>query len=402
VRLRSVAWAGLAGVTAAALLNSGALLFATLAASALAALLVTTRRHMFAAFTFERTLSRRVVAWGGELEITMSVTNAKLLPLVWMRVSDQWPAGLEPLGFALRRVSYQGTQTFVQTVSVRWYERLRRRYRVRCTQRGLYRFGPVELEAGDPFGIAGVGQTLEARQELAVLPRVLDVPFVDLLTGHPLVEETVAHSLARDPTALRGVRPYRPGDPMRAVNWRATARLGGLHTNEFDPASLAAVRLLLDVGGPFNTWQAVDSESLERLCCVVASLAVAFAAQGFAVGLASNARLTRDWRAVDIEPAEGALPEVLETLARVIPFTARDVGPVLTAELADESSRADCVVVTAALRDDLCGGVARLRAVRPTTVVYVGRPTDDEASKVDMVVSGDFDWRTGDALPLVP
>ncbi|MGZ4198993.1 MAG: DUF58 domain-containing protein [Thermoleophilia bacterium] len=401
MRLRSIAWAGLVGLTVAALLHSGALLFATLAASALAALVVTTRRHMFAAFAFERTLSRHVVSWGSELEITMSVTNAKLLPLIWLHVRDEWPAGVEPLGFGLRRVSHHGTQTFIQTVSVRWYERLRRHYRVRCTQRGLHRFGPVELEAGDPFGIAGVTRTLEAHQEVAVLPRVLDVPGFDLLTGHPLVEETVAHSLARDPTALRGIRPYRPGDAMRAVNWRATARWGELHTNEFDPASLAAVRLLLDVGGPHNTWQAIDPERMELLCVVAASLAGVFAAHGFGVGLASNARLTRDWRAVDIEPAEGALPQVLETLARVIPFTARDVGPVLAAELADENSRADCVVVTAALRADLRGRVAQLRAMRPTMVVHVGRPTDDEASLVDLVVPDDFDWRTSDALPLV-
>lgn len=400
MRLRSIAWAGLAGIIVAALLHSSALVFASLAASALAALVVTTRRRVFAAISFERTLSRRVVSWGGELEITMSVINAKLLPLLWMRVRDEWPVGLEPLGFALRPEINRGTQAFIQTVSVRWYERLRRRYRVRCGERGLYRFGPVELEAGDPFGIAGAIQTLEAREDLAVLPRVLDVPDFDLFTGHPLVEETVAHSLAHDPTALRGTRPYRPEDMMRAINWRATARCGELQTNEFEPAALAAVRLLVDVSTLRAAWQGIDPERMELLCVVAASLAAAFAAQGFGVGLASNARLARDWRAVDIEPAEGALPEVLEALARSLPYASRDLAAVLAAELADESSRADCVVVTAALRPGVRGHVAQLRAERPTTVVYVGRPTKEEASLVDIVVPGDFDWRTSDALPL--
>jgi uncharacterized protein (DUF58 family) len=401
VRLRSIAWAGLAGLAAAALLHSSALLFASLAASALAALVVTTRRRVFTAFSFERTPSRRVVSWGGELEITMSVTNAKLLPLLWMRVRDEWPAGLEPMGFALRPVIHHGTQAFNQTVSVRWYERLRRRYRVRCGERGLYRFGPVQLEAGDPFGIAGAIQSLEAREEFAVLPKVLAVPGFDLLTGHPLVEETVVHSLAYDPTALRGTRAYRPGDPLRTINWRATARWGELHTNEFEPASLAAVRLLLDVSTLQNVWQGIDPARVELLCVVTASLAVAFAAHGFGVGLASNARLARDWRAVDIEPAEGALPVVLESLARVLPYAGCDLGSVLDAELADESSRAECVVVTAALRAGVRGALAQVRAQRPTKVVYVGRPTDGEAPLVDIVVPGDFEWRTSDALPLL-
>jgi uncharacterized protein (DUF58 family) len=394
-------WAGLAGLVVAALLHSSALVFAALAATALAALVVTTRRRVFRAFTFDRTLSRRVAPWGSELEVTMSVTNAKLLPLVWMRVRDEWPAGLEPLGFALGPVSHRGTRAFIQTISVRWYERLRRRYRVRCLERGLHRFGPVELEAGDPFGIAGVSRTLEVRQELAVLPRVLDVPGFDLLTGHPLVEETVAHSLAYDPTALRGTRAYRPGDSLRAINWHATARWGTLYTNEFEPVSLAAVRLLLDVSALHKVWEGIDPALMELLCVVAASLAAAFAAHGFGVGLASNARLARDWRTVDIEPAEGALPEVLETLARVLPYPGRGLGALLAAELADESSGADCVVVTAALRPGVRGSLAQLRAARPTKVVHIGRPTDHEAPLVDIVVPGDFDWRTSDALPLL-
>jgi hypothetical protein len=158
--------------------------------------------------------------------------------------------------------------------------------------------------------------------------------------------------------------------------------------------------LLLDVGVLQNTWQGVGPERTELLCVVTASLAAAFAAHGFGVGLASNARLTRDWRAVDVEPAEGALPDVLETLARVDRSTVRDFGQVLAAELADESGTADCVVITAALRPGVRGYVARLRAERPTVVVYIGLPTDDEARLVDLVVPSEFDWRTSDALPL--
>jgi len=401
VRLRSIFWACLAGLALAAVLHSGALVFATLAASALAALVVGARHRLFTAVTFDRTLSRRVVDWGGELEITMSVTNAKLLPLVWMRVHDEWPHGLEPQGFALNPMTHLGRQAFVQTISVRWYERLRRHYRVRCTERGLHRFGPVELEAGDPFGIAGVDQDLEAAAEIAVLPKVLRIPGFDQLLGTPLMEETVAHSLAHDPTALRGIRPYRPGDAMRAINWRATARTGELQTNEFDPTALAAVRLLLDVRSLQKAWEGIDPELMELLCVVTASLADAFAAHGFGVGLASNALLARDWGPVDVPAEQGALPEVLETLAQMRSFSARDFGYVLAKELADESSRADCVIITAALRPGERAQVAQLRAERPTRVVHVGPPHSAEAPLVDFVVPRDFDWRASDALPFV-
>jgi uncharacterized protein (DUF58 family) len=400
VRLRDILWACLGGLVIATLLHSAALAFAALTASAVAALVVVTRRRVFTALAFERTPSRRVVSWGTELEITMSVTNDKLLPLVWLRVRDQWPPGLEPLGFGLRPMSYLGRQQFDQTVSVRWYERLRRHYRVRCVQRGLHRLGPVELETGDLFGISGVTQTLEAPQEFAVLPKVLDVPGFDLLWGLPLVEEVGERSLAHDPTALRGIRAYRPGDPLRAINWRATARAAALQTNEFDPASLAAVRLLLDAGSHYKAWEGIDARLMEVLCVTVASLASAFDARGYAIGLASNACLTNEWRTPDLDPAHGALPDVLETLARLEPYTGRDYGSVLAAELADEASTAACVLVTSVLRPPARAMVARLRSERPTTVVFVGRPDTDELACVDLVVPGDFDWRTSDALPL--
>lgn len=402
MRLRDIFWACLAGLAVSALLHSAALAFATLTAAVIATLVTASRRGVFRGFAFERIPSRRVVSWGGELDVTLTVTNDKLLPLVWLRVRDEWPVGMEPLGFTLSPIAHLGRQVSVQTLSLRWYERLRRHQRVRCVQRGLHRLGPVELQAGDPFGIAGVDLGLEARQEFVVLPKVLDIPAFDLVAGRPLVEDVARRSLARDPTALRGTRPYREGDALRAVNWRATARLGALHTNEFDPASLAAVRLLMDAGSLFKPWEGIDPELMELLCVVVASLADAYAARGYAVGLASNACLTHEWRAADLPPANGGLPDVLETLARLRPYTARDYGSILAAELADEAAASDCVVVTAALRPPVRTILARLSAERRTTVVFVGRPGAAEAPFVDAVVPADFDWRTSDALPLHP
>jgi uncharacterized protein (DUF58 family) len=399
MRLRSVLWLCLAGLVASTVLRAPALVFATLAASAIAALVIIVRRRLFRGVMFERSVSRSVVPWGGDFEVSLSITNDKLLPLVWLQVRDQWPASVRVEGVALRQVVVLGRQELLQTVSVRWYERLRRRYQVRCEQRGVHRFGPVEMQAGDPFGIAGVSTRREDHRDIVVLPRVLDVPALPVVLGRPLVEEEAVRSLAVDPTALRGMRPYRPGDPMRAVNWRATARTGALHTNEFDPASLAAVRVLLDVGSLYRPWEAIQQELMELLCVVAASLASACAERGYAVGFASNAAGAGEGRVPDLEPATGALSEVLDVIARLRPFTSRDYGSVLRAELDGDAGTA-CIVVTSRLRPEARETLAMLRAERPTTVVFVGDPAQDEAPCVDLVVPADMDWRTADALAL--
>jgi uncharacterized protein (DUF58 family) len=400
VELRSIAWATVAGLVVAVILQSRDLVFATLAAAALAALVVVSRRRIFRAFTFTRVPARRVVPWGGRLDVTLTATNAKLLPVVWLRISDEWPAGIEPRGFALSASFVRGTQGFSQTISLRWYERVTRHYQVRCVARGLHGFGPAELEAGDPFGIAGVARPVAGVERFVVLPKVLRVPALDALVGHPLVEAPADRSLAHDPTALRGTRLYRPGDPLRAVNWRATARRGVLHTNEFDPTTLAAVKLLVDVGVTEHAWQGVDPERVELLCVVAASLAAAVAERGSGVGIVSNAHLAGKAGTVDVEPREGALDEVLESLARVLVLLAHDFRLVLEAELADVDADADCLLVVPALRPPVRPLVEQVRRERGAHVVYVGEPSAAELPLVDAVVPATFDWRAADALGL--
>lgn len=48
-------------------------------------------------------------------------------------------------------------------------------------------------------------------------------------------------------TDFREIREYRPGgDPLRKINWKATARLGDVLVNEYEPEGRATVMLYLD------------------------------------------------------------------------------------------------------------------------------------------------------------
>jgi len=75
-----------------------------------------------------------------------------------------------------------------------------------------------------------------------------------------------------------------------------------------------------------------------------------------------------------------------------------DYQSVLARELADETAEADCVVIAARLRPAVRAVLAQLRAERPTRVVFVGAPNEDEAPEVDLVVPAGLAWRRVDAL----
>ena len=92
----------------------------------------------------------------------------------------------------------------------------------------------------------------------------------------------------RDPSSLIGIRPYRAGDPLKAINWRATARTSGLQTNEFEPSAEAEVLILLNLR-VFGFAVAEDRpELIELLCVVAASRPRRLAEEDLAVGLRSN------------------------------------------------------------------------------------------------------------------
>ena len=417
--LRAIIAAGLVGLAAAAAVGSRPLIFAAAAVILLALAAGYARGHLFDRLEYRRVLSKRVVTWGGEIEVATEVVNRKWLPVVWLHVHDEWPRLVQPL-WANARPTASGSLALDQTFSVRWYERVRRRYRGRCMERGVHSFGPAALVAADPFGLAGGELHAAHTDRLLVLPKVLAVPDVELLFGRPLVGATVRRSLAHDPTSLVGVRPYRADDSVRAVNWRATARHGALYSNDWEPTTLAQVLIILDARSFEYPWQGMSTATTELLCVVCASLAGDLQDRGFGVGLVSNARQFSDWRQVEVAPGTGTLPEILEALARVIVFPPPPLDDILAHELALPHPFTEYVVVTASVNALRAPLLAALRAERTTHVVYVeesrrvvvpGSPTsavperptpeqNDVAQLIDARIPAGLDWRGQDALPL--
>ena len=82
---------------------------------------------------------------------------------------------------------------------------------------------------------------------LEIGPRPIDPgqPFPDL--GGGWGEGAVVQAPAGD--VVRGVRAYVPGDRLRQVHWRATARLGELVVKEADEPQAPMLHLVVDLGG---------------------------------------------------------------------------------------------------------------------------------------------------------
>ena len=117
---------------------------------------------------------------------------------------------------------------------------------------GPLRRGPVGargwvLESGDPLGFfRWRGPSIDSELAL-VLPRFT------ALAERPQVREVEA-SLAAPRTGsgteMFGVREYRPGDPLRRIHWRSSARHGELIVREFEPPGVQILGILCDPSPP--------------------------------------------------------------------------------------------------------------------------------------------------------
>src|SRR5438445_13416249 len=70
------------------------------------------------------------------------------------------------------------------------------------------------------------------------------------------LEASIAAPRAGSGTEMFGAREYRPGDPLRRIHWRSSARHGELIVREFEPPGVQTVGIFCDPSPP--TAEAAD------------------------------------------------------------------------------------------------------------------------------------------------
>lgn len=145
------------------------------------------------------------------------------------------------------------------------------RYPIRAGQRGRFVIGSPQLRIHDPFELWEEHRSLPAHTEVLVVPAV--VP----LTGMP--PSSGARSAASGRAAVGttggdpdvGVRPYRPGDDIRTIHWRASARQDDLVVRLEEPVSHGGATVYLDHRESAHRGQGAAS-SLETAIVLAASI----------------------------------------------------------------------------------------------------------------------------------
>ena len=121
-------------------------------------------------------------------------------------------------------------------------------YRFPTDRRGRYEVGPLRVTLTDPFGLVERSQFVLSTEQVIVYPRVCDVLPPAEMGGLDLDREQPQVRSRIEPSGeFHTLREYAPGDDLRHVHWRSTARRGQLMMRQNEARRRTPILLMLDV-----------------------------------------------------------------------------------------------------------------------------------------------------------
>ncbi|HEQ71857.1 MAG TPA: DUF58 domain-containing protein [Spirochaetia bacterium] len=246
-------------------------------------------------------------AWtyrGEQVNITVSITNRSLFTAHNLFAVDS--AG---------KLFLRGESSGLFTLRARQTARLS--FGVFGDKRGIYTLGPLRLSGADPLALYPWSMTVQEAATVVIYPHVFPLR-LPIDRGLPSGTIPVFDPAYEDITSFRSIREYLPGDSLRRVNWKVSARLGSLFTMQYTPSlSFQAVVLLnlLEEDYPLRYRHTIIEYSIE----IAASLVHAAIAAGQNAGLFTYGRIDSDTGPLNfpVHKEAGHGMHILETLARV-------------------------------------------------------------------------------------
>ena len=292
------------------------------------------------------TADRETLSVGDSATLSYTVSNNKLLPVMWLELCQDVPGNdcMAPDGgFSLHR--FTEMEAGVEGKSAIYRRRILFLMGLQtlswdtvwtAKRRGVYRPGRFTLRSGDGFGLTQSNQSVSAGDHVFVVwpklvPVITEPFFRNVWQGG-----TGRRGYVEDPTVLRGLRDYLPGDSWKHIDWRVAARQDDIQVRKFETILPSTVHFVLDVKSFLDL--SAQNDELEQAISVLASLILELDGLGIHCGLSlpqgtgtpgvdlnpedpsiTGRDLLYALAALDAEGATGSFDEAaLETLSQTV------------------------------------------------------------------------------------
>lgn len=187
---------------------------------------------------------------GDDNPISVSVLNYYTFP-VHATIIDEIPFQFQVRNFSIKRKINATSQDEIS-------------YYLRPTERGEYFFGNLNVYVSSPLVLISRRFTFAKNQKVPVYPSYIQLRKYDLMAfSNSLFQygfkkiRRIGHTME-----FEQIKEYIPGDDIRTLNWKATAKKNALMVNQFQDEKSQSVYMAIDKGRlmkmPFNKLSLLD------------------------------------------------------------------------------------------------------------------------------------------------
>lgn len=184
---------------------------------------------------------------GENASLVETIVNDKYLPLPVLEVGFDMSRYLAFSSDENATVSDMTYRRDIFTASVR--QRITRVLPFKAKKRGYYTIRSTTVNSYDLMMQEKYVTHLEQDTELYVLPGRLSVSEINIPYSKIMGMLVSRRRVYDDPFEFAGIRDYRRTDPMKHINWKASARNGSLLVNLHESTLSQKVVILLDSEG---------------------------------------------------------------------------------------------------------------------------------------------------------
>lgn len=272
------------------------------------------RRHALDDLSLKVDFSKNIADYGEDVELIEVAENRKRLPLPFIILRFEAP--LEIKFYDMMNTSTSDYLYREDMLTMKAFSKHTRRIKAKCTKRGYYIFPRVGITTSDLFLTKRFSKVFSNDSHLVVLPELLDADMMRTLNSVTLSELQCRRTLLTDPFTLAGIREYSPDDPMKSINWKASAKTGSLMVNRNASTCAQKVHIFVNLGF-YNQKRSVSL--LEKSISLTYTWLSELAALGIPSSVYTNGLdvLTNSPVISGTDPGPSALRERAVMLARI-------------------------------------------------------------------------------------
>jgi len=187
---------------------------------------------------------------GEEFEIITTITNTKRRFVPYIKLDQAFPLLLKIEGVAATMISEAREYSrYAATLYLMPRSKHVRRVKATLPTRGRHLFQGAYMRGGDFMGFSDQLKKYNLLREVVVYPKELEVGNIDMVMGGIMGDISVRRLVIEDPILIVGFREYSGREPMKAISWNHSARVGKLMVKQFDHTIDPAITVMLDVEG---------------------------------------------------------------------------------------------------------------------------------------------------------